>query len=92
MEIKIIKNENNYLELELEGEDHTIGNLISGTLRKIKGVTFASYYQSHPLLDKIVIKVLTDGSITPKEALLKAIEMIKSISTEYLNEIKGLTY
>ncbi|TRM75518.1 DNA-directed RNA polymerase subunit L [Sulfolobus sp. D5] len=90
MEIKILKSDNNYLELEIEGEDHTLGNLLAGTLRKIRGVTFSSYYQPHPLLDKIVVKVLTDGSITPKDAILEGIQMIKNISSQYLNEIKGV--
>ncbi|WP_338600073.1 DNA-directed RNA polymerase subunit L [Sulfolobus tengchongensis] len=91
MEVKVLKSEDNYLELEIEGEDHTLGNLIAGMLRRIKGVNFASYYQPHPLLDKIVIKVLTDGTITPKDALIKAIENIKNLSSQYVNEIKGIT-
>ncbi|MEM0122251.1 MAG: RpoL/Rpb11 RNA polymerase subunit family protein, partial [Saccharolobus sp.] len=44
MEIKILKSENNYIELEVEGEDHTLGNLLAGILREINGVVFASYY------------------------------------------------
>ncbi|QGA54910.1 DNA-directed RNA polymerase subunit L [Sulfolobus sp. E5-1-F] len=91
MEIKIIKSESNYLELEIEGEDHTLGNLIAGTLRKISGVNFASYYQPHPLTDKIIVKILTDGSIAPRDALLKAIETIRVMASHYIDEIKGLT-
>ncbi|AAK40631.1 DNA-directed RNA polymerase subunit L [Saccharolobus solfataricus] len=91
MEIRILKSESNYLELEIEGEDHTLGNLIAGTLRRISGVSFASYYQPHPLSDKIIVKILTDGSITPKDALLKAIENIRGMTSHYIDEIKGLT-
>ncbi|MEM0173331.1 MAG: DNA-directed RNA polymerase subunit L [Sulfolobaceae archaeon] len=90
MQVRVIKSTINYLELEVEGEEHTLGNLISGILREIKGVKFASYYQPHPLIQKIVIKILTDGSISPKEALLKAINNAKEITKKYLEEIKEI--
>ena len=90
MEIKILKSENNYIELEVEGEDHTLGTLLAGILRKINGVVFASYYNPHPLFDKIIIKVLTDGSITPRDALLKATEIAKDLSSKYIDEVKGI--
>jgi len=90
LQVKVIKSTVNYLELEVEGEEHTLGNLISGALREIKGVKFASYYQPHPLLQKIVIKILTDGSISPKEALLQAINNSKEMVRKYIEEIKEI--
>ncbi|MEM0130857.1 MAG: DNA-directed RNA polymerase subunit L [Saccharolobus sp.] len=92
MEIKILKSENNYIELEVEGEDHTLGNLLAGILREINGVVFASYYYPHPLFDRIIIKVLTDSSITPRDALLKATEIVKDLSSKYIDEVKGILH
>lgn len=90
MEVKIVKQDTNYLELEIEGEEHTLGNLIAGLLRNIKGVTYVSYNKPHPLVDVIYIKILTDGSITPKEALLKAIENGEELANRFINEVKNL--
>lgn len=87
MQVKVIKSTINYLEIEIEGEEHTIGNLISGTLQRIKGVKFASYYQPHPLMQKIIIKVLTDGTISPKEAIIRAIQDAKELTKRYLEEL-----
>ncbi|MDT7875920.1 MAG: DNA-directed RNA polymerase subunit L [Sulfolobus sp.] len=90
MEVKIIKSTNNYLELQIDSEDHTLGNLIKGMLLRIPGVKFASYSQPHPLIDSIIIKILTDESITPKDALLKAIELAEKYTNQFIEEAKKL--
>jgi DNA-directed RNA polymerase, subunit L (EC 2.7.7.6) len=45
MQIKILKSSDTYAEIEIEGEEHTLGNLLAGSLRKVEGVIYASYYQ-----------------------------------------------
>ncbi|MBW9141026.1 MAG: DNA-directed RNA polymerase subunit L [Candidatus Aramenus sp.] len=88
MEIRVIKSSNTYMEIEIKGEDHTLGNLVAGYLRRVRGVTFASYYQPHPLVDSIILKVMTDGSIEPKEAIINAIEKAKETSAKFDQEIR----
>lgn len=78
------------MELQIDGEDHTIGNLLSSLLRTIDGVVYASYYQPHPLIQSIVIKVMTDGKIKPTEAIKKAIEKAEEYTNRFLEEIKRL--
>ena len=90
MDVKVLKKSENYLELEVQGEEHTLGNLMAGMLQGVKGVTFASYYKPHPLIDKIVIKVMTDGSLTPEDALKQAINLGKEYSRKYMEEMKSL--
>jgi DNA-directed RNA polymerase subunit L len=53
-------------------EDHTLGNLLSARLRGEPYIIFAGYKSPHPLEPKFELRVGTDGSIGPKEALMAA--------------------
>ncbi|AWR97658.1 DNA-directed RNA polymerase subunit L [Acidianus sulfidivorans JP7] len=90
MQIKILKSTDTYLELQIDGEDHTLGNLIAEILRDTKGVVYASYYQPHPLIQSIVIKVLTNGEIKPMGAIKEAIEKAENYTNSFIEEIKKL--
>jgi DNA-directed RNA polymerase II subunit RPB11 len=64
------KKENlNYGVFKIQREDHTIGELIQTHLLKEKNVIFSGYKQVHPLEHYIVLKIITNGMITPIEAL-----------------------
>jgi DNA-directed RNA polymerase II subunit RPB11 len=52
-------------------EDHTLGNLISQRLFKYPYITFSAYKVPHPLFATFELRVSTDGSVTPKEAVIK---------------------
>lgn len=90
MEIKVLKSGENYIELQIEGEEHTLGNLIKGYLLMVPGVKFASYSKPHPLVDNIIIKIMTDGSIQPKEAVIRAIELAKKDSNKFIHEVENI--
>lgn len=82
----------------IEGEDHTLGNLLEKTLTTINGVVVAYYESPHPLENKIIVYIETDGSIKPREALKKALERILEMNEEfrklYLEKLreKGVDY
>jgi len=90
VEIKILRSGENYLELQIDGEEHTVGNLLKGYLLKVPGVKFASYSKPHPLIDSIILKIMTDGSISPKEALVKAIELAEEDTNKFIEEVKSI--
>lgn len=90
MQIKILKSTDNYLELQIDGEDHTLGNLLSGLLRSIDGVVYASYYQPHPLVQSIIVKVMTNGDLKPLDAVKKAIERAEEYTSKFIEEVKSL--
>ncbi|BCU69477.1 DNA-directed RNA polymerase subunit L [Stygiolobus caldivivus] len=90
MEVKILKETDEYLEIQLDGEDHTLGNLLKGMLLMVPGVKFASYTQPHPLIDSIIIKTMTDGSIKPRDALKKAIELAENYANKFIDEVKSV--
>jgi DNA-directed RNA polymerase subunit L len=73
-------------------EDHTLGNLLSSRLRRMPYVTFAGYKSPHPLEPKFELRVGTDGSLSPKEALVKACEQVvldlDIVSREFTKEME----
>lgn len=79
LNIEVIKNEGSLMEFKIIGEDHTLCNLLREVLLKNKKVNVAAYKIEHPLLDKKgpMFIINTDGTISPKEALLEAIDNIK---------------
>jgi DNA-directed RNA polymerase II subunit RPB11 len=75
-------------------EDHTLGNLLSQRLHKYPYVIFSAYKVPHPLFATFELRVTTDGSITPKEAIIKCCQDIvqdldvlgRSFQTEWLGK------
>ncbi|KAL6709763.1 DNA-directed RNA polymerase II core subunit [Coniothyrium glycines] len=52
-------------------EDHTLGNLLATRLLKYDHVVFSAYKIPHPLFATFELRVQTDGTITPKEAVVR---------------------
>ncbi|KAF2243180.1 hypothetical protein BU26DRAFT_465659, partial [Trematosphaeria pertusa] len=57
-------------------DQHTLGNLVSQRLLKYRSTTFSAYKVPHPLNEQSIIRVTTDGSITPKDAVIRICEDI----------------
>ncbi|KAJ5902371.1 DNA-directed RNA polymerase II subunit RPB11a [Penicillium taxi] len=51
-------------------EDHTLGNMLRGRLVRVPYILFAGYKVAHPLTPKFQLRIQTDGSITPRDALV----------------------
>eukprot|EP01024_Parvocaulis_polyphysoides_P044164 TRINITY_DN40612_c1_g3_i1.p3 TRINITY_DN40612_c1_g3~~TRINITY_DN40612_c1_g3_i1.p3 ORF type:complete len:143 (-),score=19.33 TRINITY_DN40612_c1_g3_i1:424-792(-) len=64
----------------IQREDHSLGNMIRMQLLEDKRILFAGYRVPHPLEHRLLIKIQTDGSITPAEALEQA---LKDLLEEY---------
>jgi len=73
-------------------EDHTLGNLLSSRLRTKEHVTFSGYVVGHPLVPKFELRVGTDGSMTPKEAIVQVCKEILMdldiVSREFSKEME----
>lgn len=59
-------------------EDHTMGNLLRMQLHLDKATVFAGYRIPHPLDAKMVVKVQTNGSKSPVQAIDNALEDLRS--------------
>ncbi|CAI6341630.1 unnamed protein product [Periconia digitata] len=75
-------------------EDHTLANMLSQRLLKYPYITFSAYKVPHPLFATFELRVSTDGSITPKDAVVKCCRDIitdletlnRSFTTEWLGK------
>ncbi|MEM1657549.1 MAG: DNA-directed RNA polymerase subunit L [Candidatus Jordarchaeales archaeon] len=83
MKVRVIKRTENHLELEVEGEDHTLCGLLKKSLLEDKNVVFAGYKIEHPLLSNPKIYITTNQTISPEEALKNAVERLKNTFTEF---------
>ena len=75
-------------------EDHTLGNMVSQRLHKYPQVLFSAYRVPHPLFATFELRVTTDGTVTPKDAIIKCCQDIvkdldvlsRSFQTEWLTQ------
>jgi DNA-directed RNA polymerase subunit L len=88
MRVKILSESQNKLEIEIADEDHTLGNLLRSKLLKDKKVKHAGYQIVHPLTGGIKLVVQTEGSLKPRDALLKALVEIEEETKEFQQKFK----
>ena len=81
MDITVIEKTKTRAELEFEGENHTMLNVLRDELWNDKNVTAAAYTIPHPLLNKAVFFVETKGK-DPVKAIEDAIKRLKKINSE----------
>ncbi|MBS7640429.1 MAG: DNA-directed RNA polymerase subunit L [Candidatus Bathyarchaeia archaeon] len=76
MQIRVLEKKENEVVLEIEGEGHTLCNLLESVLLEDRDVEFAGYTIPHPLVGKPILRVRTRGDKKPKEALREALTKI----------------
>lgn len=90
MNIKILSKTNRELILEIDGEDHTLGNMLMKEALKHPLVEYAAYRIPHPLKSSmefiVVVKEGADLSIVLKDVISNLREQIK----EFKNKIEEL--
>jgi DNA-directed RNA polymerase subunit L len=85
MALKIIKNKKNELKIELDGEDHTLCNLIQNTLLNDKDIEFAGYDLPHPLSRKPIIYLKSKKGLKAESIFKRNLEKISKKSNEFLS-------
>lgn len=74
----------------LNKEDHTMGNMLRHSVLAVPGVIFSGYRVPHPLEPRTVLKIQTDGSLTPIQALKqgceKVISQIGQVRSDFRNQ------
>lgn len=78
MKMRIIKEEGNELKLEIDGESHTLGNLLQQELLEDKKVEIAGYDVPHPLINSAIIYIRTIGKKSPRKTLQEALERLET--------------
>ena len=79
MKVKVLKQTENELKIELEGSGHGVCNLLQKRILENENVDQAGYDVPHPLASNPVIYVRMKGKAKPQDALLEAAD--KAIET-----------
>lgn len=80
MRVRTLKKLHNELKMEVEGEGHTLCNVIQRALVKDERVDLAGYNIHHPLTSSPVIYVRTRGQSKPETVLKDAIVEVQKES------------
>ncbi len=89
MEITILKEEKDTLELQLDGEGHTLCNLLRKELWDSEDTKVASYNISHPLIASPKLIVVSEKT-KPRKLLLDSVESLKKKNSELRSLLKKL--
>ncbi|MFA6489382.1 MAG: DNA-directed RNA polymerase subunit L [Candidatus Micrarchaeia archaeon] len=87
MEIEVVKNEKDYLEVTLKGEEYGMANMLKELLLEDENVEFAAYRLDHPIVASPVLMIRTSSG-TPLNALKSAVKRLKKMATEFRDAIK----
>jgi len=87
MEIKVIENKKNRFVFELPKVSHGFCNILKDQLWKDSHVKVAAYRVEHPLINIPRFVVETDGSETPKNALLGAVKKLDTVADKLKREL-----
>ena len=89
MKINVVTNEKNNLEFIVEGERHTLANILKEKIAADTAVEFCAYRLDHPLDKKARFIVKTSGK-APKKAVEEAIKSIKEDLATFKKEVEKL--
>ena len=88
MKIKVLKRTSNELKIEVEGEGHTLCNVLQKTLLEDDTIEMAGYNVPHPLVDSAIVYVHTMGKRKPEAAVKEATKKILSRNKEFRKSFK----
>jgi len=80
----------NAATIKIVKQDHTLGNMLRAQLLSMPQILFAGYKVPHPLHPYFLIKIQTDGTMTPQavleQACTKLIGTMSSLETKFKRE------
>ncbi len=88
MKIKILKRTANELKIEVEGEGHSLLNLLQKTLLADDTIEMAGYDVPHPLIDRAILYVQTKEQQNPEDVIKDATKKVLGLSKEFQKSFK----
>ena len=88
MNVKILKSTDNELKIEVEGEGHSLLNLLQKTILEGEGVEMAGYHVPHPLFDRGILYVNTKEKLTPESVIEDAAKKVLDLSKDFEKSFK----
>jgi len=93
MKIKVLKRTSNELKIEVEGEGHTLCNVLQKALLDDDTIDMAGYDVPHPLVDSAIVYIRTKGKRKPEAAVKEATKKIlgrnKQLRKSFKKALKG---
>ena len=83
MKVKVLKQTDNEIRVEIEGVGHGICNLLQKKLLEDETVDQAGYDIPHPLASNPIIYVRMKGKARPERALLEAVDKACASNKEF---------
>ncbi len=87
MEFKKISEDKNKFVFEVEGISHGFCNMLKEKLLEDSHVKIATYRVAHPLINIPRVLVETDGSVSPRNAVLSAVKKLKAFDDKTKKEL-----
>ena len=88
MDVKVVRRTGNELIIEIQGEDHTLGNLIAKTAMENDKVAYATYRIPHPLSGKMEIIIVTREGYDVSSVIVEVLEDIRRSLEEFAKEVE----
>ncbi len=83
MNVKVIRMSDSAIQVQIEGVDYSVSDIIHKELLGLRHVKFAGVAPPHPLIKIITIQIHTDG-VLPKNTLKEAVNISESKVEELL--------
>jgi DNA-directed RNA polymerase subunit L len=78
----------NELRIQIEGEGHSLLNLLQKTLLEDDTVEMAGYDVPHPLIDRAILYVRTKKEQNPETVVKAAAKKVQGLSKEFKKSFK----
>jgi DNA-directed RNA polymerase subunit L len=88
MKMKVVEDKQDFLLVEIDGEDQSIINVLTETLNKVDGVMYAGYRIEHPLTNTITMSIkINPSKTTTRKALAEAFKELGLVVKRLEEEI-----
>ena len=88
MKIKVLKKTANELKIEVEGEGHSLLNLLQKSLLEDENIEMAGYDVPHPLIDRAILYVQTKEQQNPEDLIKDAAKKVLGLSKDFQKSFK----
>ena len=88
MKVNVLKRTDNDLKIEVEGEGHSLLNLLQKTLLEDDSIEMAGYDVPHPLFDRGILYVQTKEQQNPEDVIKEAAKKVLGLSKEFQKSFK----
>ena len=83
MKIEVKKKTANELKIQIEGEGHSLLNLLQKTILEDDSIEMAGYDVPHPLIDRAILYVHTKEKQNPEDVVKEATKKVLGLSKEF---------